>query len=121
MNPKMFPLAGLLVSGMVSGIFEVILLGSTAFTWILKYVVPTLAEVIFTFVWLHHDGKQVLYRRSPLMNVAIALVPFIFIPVYLHRSRRPEDRGMAFGRFVGFCLLLVAAMLVGALSAGATI
>jgi hypothetical protein len=121
MNPKVFPLAGLLVSGMVAGIFEVILLGSTAFTWILKNVIPMLAEVIFTFVWLHHDGKQILYRRSLSMNVAIVLLPFIFVPVYLYRSRRPGDRGMALGRFVGFCLLLVAAMLVGVLSAGAKI
>lgn len=70
---------------------------------------PTLVGLAFIFAWLHCDEKQHAFRRSPLLNIGIALLALVFVPVYLARSRPKGRRVVAvllFFAVVGLWLLI---------------
>lgn len=78
-------------------------------------VVTSIMASLLVFWWYWADSTSKSYRRSPLLNVAIVAVGFLAVPYYLLRSREEGRRLRAFARMLGFVLLMVVAMVVGAL------
>ena len=113
MKPKTLALAGILLTGLVTGVFDVAFEKATSSTKLWAEVAPMIAGLALIFMWLHYDGLQVGYRRSPLLNVGIVALGIVFIPVYLYRSRVPGQRAPMLLRFVGICLLWVVASAAG--------
>ena len=105
MKPKTVALAGVLLTGLVSGAFDVVFERAGGTARLIAEVGPLIVGLAFIFMWLHYDGLQVGYRRSALLNIGIVALGIVFIPVYLYRSRPPGARGPMFLRFVGICVL----------------
>jgi hypothetical protein len=78
-------------------------------------VVTSIMGSLLVFWWYWADSTSRSYRRSPLLNVAIVAVGFLAVPYYLLRSRERGRRLLAFAGMFGFVLLMVVAMVVGAL------
>src|SRR6266568_2351862 len=105
MKPKSFALAGILLTALIGGALDVLFARATGNTKLWTELGPMLVALAFIFIWLHFDGLQVGYRRSALLNVGIVALGFIFIPVYLYRSRPAGARGRMLLRFLGVCFL----------------
>jgi CDP-diglyceride synthetase len=80
-------------------------------------IVTMLFSSLLVFWWYWADSTSRSFRRSPLLNVAVVAVAFIAVPYYLLRSREKGQRLKAISRMFGFLLLIVAAVMVGALPA----
>jgi hypothetical protein len=78
-------------------------------------VVTSLAGSLLVFWWYWADSTSRSYRRSPLLNVAVVAVGFLAVPYYLLRSRERGQRLFAMAKLLGFVVLMVAALVVGAL------
>ncbi len=74
------------------------------------------------FLWLSGDQQQNGYRRSVMMNIGIAALGIVFLPVYLYRSRAPGQKAKAIGLFflscIGCYLITVAGVVAGMLMFG---
>lgn len=75
----------------------------------------TLVISMLTFAWFWFDSEARSYKRSPFLNIAIVALGAFAVPYYLARSRPKGQRLKAIGSFVGFVLLLLVALVVGAL------
>lgn len=69
------------------------------------------------FCWYRIDREARGGRRSVWANLAIVLAAPLAVPVYLLASRPRGARLRAFGRFLGFVLLMVLAALAGGVAA----
>lgn len=78
-------------------------------------VLTSLAGSLLIFWWYRTDSTLRSYRRSPLLNVAVVAVGFLAVPYYLLRSRERGQRLRSFMKMLGFIVLMIGAMLVGAL------
>jgi hypothetical protein len=79
-------------------------------------VLTSLVGSLLVFWWYWADSTSRSYRRSPLLNVAVVAVGFLAVPYYLARSRQRGRRLFAIAKLFGFGLLMVVAMVIGALS-----
>lgn len=70
----------------------------------------------FAFSWLANDSENHQYRRSISLNMGIVVLPAVFIPVYLWKSRAPKQRLKALVSFLLFLLSLFAAYGFGVLT-----
>jgi hypothetical protein len=113
MTPKTAALAGILLAGLIAGASDVLFSRWVGMTKLLVEVGPMVVGLAFVFMWLHYDGLQVGYRRSPLFNIGIAALGIVFIPIYLYRSRVPGQRALAFMRFIGIGFLWFGVSAVG--------
>jgi hypothetical protein len=75
----------------------------------------SIAFSMLVFWWYWSDSESRSFRRSPLLNVAVVAVGFVAIPYYLLRSRAKGQRVRAIVSMLGFFVLLVVALFVGAL------
>lgn len=66
------------------------------------------------FVWYCRDSDMRRYRRSLWRNILFNAVGVLFIPWYLLRTRPSGKRLCSLLSLGGFCLLMLAAVLVGA-------
>lgn len=73
----------------------------------------TLLFSILTFAWFWFDSEARSYKRSPFLNVAVVGLGALAIPYYLLRSRPKGQRLKSIGKFIGFILLLIAALVLG--------
>jgi CDP-diglyceride synthetase len=78
-------------------------------------ILTSLLASSLIFWWYWADSTSRSYRRSPLLNVAVVAVAFVAVPYYLVRSRERGRRLPALGKMLGFFLLMVVALVVGAL------
>ena len=113
MIPKIFALAGLLLTALVGGVFDVVFASAAENAKLWAQFGPMLAALGFIFMWLHYDGLQVGYRRSALLNVGIVALALVFIPVYFYRSRPVGARWPMFFRFVGVFILWIVFSAIG--------
>jgi len=67
------------------------------------------------FGWYWYDSEYRSYQRTTLLNIAVIAIAILAIPYYLLRSRPVGERLAAMGRFVGFIVLLLIAMTLGAI------
>jgi hypothetical protein len=74
------------------------------------------------FLWLSGDHRENGYRRSAMMNIGIAALGIVFIPMYLYRARASGRKAKAIGLFflllIGGCLFAAAGIIVGVLMFG---
>lgn len=103
-------------------LYFAVLGGITAYLEVQRIVEPpwsvmltTLAGSLLVFWWYRTDSTLRSYRRSPLLNVAVVAIGILAVPYYLLRSREKGQRLLAFAKMVGFMVLMVGALLVGAL------
>lgn len=82
-------------------------------TW--SVVSTSIACSLLVFWWYWTDSALRSYRRSPLLNVAVVAFGFVAVPYYLLRSRPRGQRLKAMVCLLGFFVLLVAALFIGAL------
>ncbi len=66
------------------------------------------------FVWYCRDSDAHGYRRSLWRNILFNAVGFVFVPVYLLRTRPSGQRFAAMLSFGNFCALMLAALMLGA-------
>ena len=78
-------------------------------------MVTSMAGSLLVFWWYWADSTSRSYRRSPLLNVAVVAIGFLAVPYYLVRSRESGKRLPALAKMVGYLVLIVAAMVIGAL------
>jgi hypothetical protein len=78
-------------------------------------MVTSIAGSLLVFLWYWADSTSRSCRRSPLLNIAIVALGFFAVPYYLLRSRRRGQRLLAFTKLFGFVLLMVVAVVIGAL------
>lgn len=60
-----------------------------------------LVMFIAGFAWLHYDGFERNYVRTPLLNAGIVLLAIVFVPVYFWKSRPPGRRALPIFAFFG--------------------
>lgn len=60
-----------------------------------------LVMFIAGFAWLHYDGFERNYVRTPLLNAGIVLLAIVFVPVYFWNSRPPGRRALPIFAFFG--------------------
>lgn len=113
MTSRTVALVGILLVASAGSALDIVFTQSTGWLRDLIEWGPLVLGLMLTFMWLHYDALRVGYRRSPLLNIGIAALGIVFIPVYLYRSRSTGRRGSAFMRFVGFCFLWLGASAVG--------
>jgi len=113
MRPKTFALAGILATGLVGSILDVVFENASGNVKPWVDFGPVVVALGFTFMWLHYDGLEVGFRRSALLNIGIVALGIVFIPVYLYRSRPSGRRAAMLLRFAGLCLLWIGASAVG--------
>lgn len=70
---------------------------------------------ILVFWWYWTDSTLRSYRRSPLLNVAVIAVGFLAVPYYLVRTRKKGQRLLAVAKMIGFMVLTIVAVMIGAL------
>jgi CDP-diglyceride synthetase len=78
-------------------------------------ILTSLLAASLIFWWYWADSTSRSYRRSPLLNIAVVAVAFVAVPYYLVRSRERGRRLPALGKMLGFFVLMVVALIVGAL------
>ncbi|HRY00114.1 MAG: hypothetical protein H7A20_11965 [Rhodanobacteraceae bacterium] len=81
-------------------------------------LLTALALFAVGFWWLHLDGREFGYRRSPLFNVGIVLLALFFVPLYFMQTRPPGKRLPPVLGFFGLILASSVAAAVGAMMAG---
>lgn len=79
-------------------------------------MLTSLMGSILVFWWYWADSTLRAYRRSPLLNVAVVGIGILAVPYYLLRSREKGQRLLALAKMLGFIVLMVGALLVGASS-----
>ena len=82
-------------------------------------MVTSISGSLLVFWWYWADSTSRSYRRSLLLNVAMVAVGFLAVPYYLLRSRERGQRLLAVAKLFGFVLLMVVAMVIGALPVAA--
>jgi len=70
------------------------------------------------FYWLHLDGLQTGFRRSPAFNVGIVLIGIVFVPLYFIRSRPAGQRLLPVLGYFGLVLSMQVSVSVGAWLSG---
>lgn len=78
-------------------------------------VLTSMVGSLLVFWWYWMDSTLRSYRRSPLLNVAVVAIGILAVPYYLLRSREKGQRLLAFAKMLGFMVLMISAVLVGAL------
>ena len=78
-------------------------------------VSTSIAFSLLVFWWYWADSTSRSYRRSPLLNVVVVALGFVAIPYYLLRSRPSGQRLKAIASMLGFLVLVVVAVFIGAL------
>lgn len=89
---KSLAITGLMVASLAAGVLSVVLARSGESARMLLQWVFILVALALVFLWLRYDEPQFGYRRSPLFNIGIVALAFVFIPYYLYRSRPPGSR-----------------------------
>ncbi|MCB1561860.1 MAG: hypothetical protein KDI75_12340 [Xanthomonadales bacterium] len=81
-------------------------------------LLTALALFAVGFWWLHLDGRESGYRRSPLFNIGIVLLALIFVPLYFVQARPAGKRWQPVLGFFGLILASSIAAAIGAMMAG---
>jgi hypothetical protein len=84
-------------------------------------LVHRIAILVPMFLWLAIDSQQLDIRRPWWLNIGIALLPWIFVPYYLYKTRPANHRGAAILGFFGIlfaCLMSAAVGMFLALTFG---
>ena len=81
--------------------------------WFVILTMLLSSSLIFGWYWA--DSTLRSYRRSPLLNVGVIAVALLAVPYYLWRSREHGQRLKSIAKLCGFVLLVVGAVMVGAL------
>lgn len=105
-----FLLTIVMINGIVGGRYLVLerpepLLSIALFGFLFSFV---------PFLWYCRDGDARGYERSRWLSIGVVALAPLAIPYYLVRSRPDGQKGRAVFRFVGYVLLLVLAMMIGA-------
>jgi hypothetical protein len=95
MSAKSMAIAGLMLTSFATGIFYITASRSGESAAITLQFASTVVSFAMVFIWLRYDELQFGYRRSAWLNVGIVALAFIFIPVYLSRSRASGSRLLA--------------------------
>jgi hypothetical protein len=103
---------GLLLSATLSGAVDGIGDDLSHHAQMLFNLVVVIATFVFIFLWVHTDAEQRRFERSKLMNAGMLVLPLVFFPVYLMRSREKRERASAFLKAGVFVVLLVIVALV---------
>lgn len=77
------------------------------------YFMYELAMLIACFGWLALDSHQLDIRRPWWLNVGVVLLPFVFVPYYLYKTRPPNRRAPAILGFIGIAFGAVVSMMIG--------
>lgn len=107
MKPIQIAVAGVVSSGLLAGIADGLLGDAVGVTKLVADFGPTLVGLGFIFAWLHYDERRYAYRRSALLNIGIAALAILFVPVYLVRSRAAGHRLFPVLGFFGVVALWV--------------
>ena len=73
-----------------------------------------LQTLLFCFVWLALDSRQLDIRRPWWLNVGVVLLTSVFVPYYLYKTRPQHQRLRAILSFFGLLLCGAFAMSIGA-------
>jgi hypothetical protein len=76
--------------------------------------------IMLILTWYHFDSSTRGYVRSKWLNAGVLFAAVIAIPYYLIRSRQDGKKIMALVRLLGFAMLSLISMIIGAF-AGALI
>lgn len=87
--------------------------GSRNLAYLTIFVLEILGSYC-AFVWYCRDSDERRYRRSLWRNMLFNGVAVLFVPWYLLRTRPSGARLNALFRLGGMCLLMLAALMVGA-------
>jgi hypothetical protein len=107
MKPTHIAMLGVFGMAVLTGFLDGLHLRVEGGTKFLVEFGPSIAALVFIFMWLHYDSERHTYKRSPLMNIGIAAVGIVAIPVYLFRSRPNGRRLRAILGFLGLSVLWV--------------
>jgi len=116
-NQKKIALLLMVASAFVHGVFSIWARTSpyaTADIFFPYLVLQLFLGMFLIFLWLRGDEVEFRYHRSAMMNVGIAALALVFIPIYLYRTR---PRGQKI-KAIGLCFLLLPASFVCAFAGG---
>ena len=105
MTPSRIAVLGLLLSGVLAGLADALLVNTVSTVKLLADFGPMLVGLAFIFAWLHYDERRFGYRRSALLNIGIVALAILFVPVYLVTSRPAGRRLLSVLAFFGVVAL----------------
>lgn len=111
-NLKYIVVTLFLIASLIASAVEVFV-GETEILSTVLEISDFLVSAILSYIWFVLDTNEKAFKRTPLWNTGIILLPIIFIPIYFFKSREPREAGKAC-----FILALIVAALVGVIFAG---
>jgi len=96
-------------------------LGADTGVQVRKNLLLAAVQMGLILAWVHFDSLQRQYHRSRLLTFGIIGLSIIFIPYYLYRSRKPEERRGAFLGLTVFVILSIGAQSVAEALASALV
>jgi hypothetical protein len=77
---------------------------------------------ILIFLWVYYDSAERNYRRPRWLSTGVVAIGFVFVPIYLLKSRAKGTKAAALGGYalvaLLYLLLYVAGVFCGALIHG---
>jgi hypothetical protein len=77
--------------------------------------VSIISLIMLILTWYHFDSSTRGYARSKWLNAGVLFAAVIAIPYYLIRSREDGKKIKALVRLLGFAMLSLISMIIGAL------
>jgi hypothetical protein len=92
MTPKSIAIGGLMLTSFAAGALYGVAARAGEGPAITLQFASTVVTFAMVFIWLKYDELQFGYRRSAWFNMGIAALAFVFIALYLARSRPSGSR-----------------------------
>jgi hypothetical protein len=113
-SPKSLSLVAISILAALTGFLDVKVQVVGGLTQQALFIVPPVVGLGLLFIWLHCDSDEFGFSRSTFLNIGIVVMPIVFIPCYLFKSRPTGRRGKSIRLFFMFVLACVLAYLLGA-------
>ena len=113
MTPKSMAIGGFMLTSFAAGAVYVTAARAGEGAAITLQFASTVVSLAMVFIWLRYDEPQVNYRRSAWFNIGVVALAFIFVPLYLSRSRPPGSRLSAVLASLGLMALSYGLTLAG--------
>jgi len=100
MNKKTTLITAFFLSSFIASACDIWFAGTKGTAQLLVFWMPIIVITGIIFAWVRIDSYEHQFQRSPLLNIGIVGVAFVFVPVYLYKSRPSGSRAKVLGYFV---------------------
>lgn len=100
MNLKFIIITACFITSFTASFCDVWFLGVKGTAEMVLLWFPVILSSLLIFSWVQIDAAERNYRPSPLLNLGIIGLAFVFVPIYLSKSRPAGTKAKALGLFL---------------------